>query len=160
VCEYWDGAAWPLLDGQLEEVAVKELGVGFAPSDVPRDQFIDASTAWRRLRTGELDPARMGLSVLGLTGTWFVVGNLMLDVAALNKEEMLPWEKWSVGRDCGPGQEPTPAWSERLDEVAGLLHGSPGAALARRVYGEREWLRVPPTVLSFATGAPVELAVR
>src|SRR4029450_1871963 len=79
--------------------------------DVPRDQFVDASTAWRRVRAGAFDPARMGLSVLGLTGAWFVVGNLMLDAAALNKEEMLPWEKWSGGREGGPGQEPTGAGS-------------------------------------------------
>ena len=103
VCEYWDGSAWRLLDAQLDDTAVRELGVGFAPWDVPRDQFLDAATAWRRLRAGELDPSRMGLSALGLAGTWFAVGELMLDAAALNKDEMLPWEKWSIGRDCGPG---------------------------------------------------------
>jgi hypothetical protein len=160
VCEYWDGAGWHLLDAQLDEVAVQELGVGFAPWDVPRDQFIDASTAWRRLRAGELDPAKMGLSVLGLTGTWFVVGNVMLDVAALNKEEMLPWEKWSVGRECGPGHELASEWAERLDQVARLLAGAPDAPLAQRVYRERDWLRVTPTVLSMLRGGPVEIDVR
>jgi hypothetical protein len=80
VCEYRDGDSWRLLDAQLDADAVAELGVGFAPSNVPRDRFIDASTAWRRLRAGELDATRMGLSVLGLAGTWFAVGNLMLDV--------------------------------------------------------------------------------
>jgi hypothetical protein len=160
VCEYRDGDAWRLLDAQLDEDAVAELGVGFAPSDVPRDQFLDASTAWRRLRAGELDATRMGLSVLGLAGTWFAVGNLMLDVAALNKDEMLPWEKWAVGRDCGPGQELAARWGAELDRVAELLCGSPDAALARRVYRERSWLQVTPTVLSFATGTPVEVAGR
>ena len=84
----------------------------------------------------------------------------MLDVAALNKEEMLPWEKWSLGRDCGPGQDPSPEWCEQLDEVAELLCGSPDASLAQRVYREREWLRVTPRILSFATGAPMEIDVR
>jgi len=160
VCEYWDGEEWRQLDAQLDAAAVQELGIGFVPWDVPRDQFIDASTAWRRMRAGELDPARMGLSVLGLAGAWFVVGNLMLDAAALNKEEMLPWEKWSVGRECGPGQEPTAAVSEKLDEVAELLCGSPDATLARRVYREHEWLRVTERIMSFASGAPVEVDVR
>jgi hypothetical protein len=155
VCEYWDGAAWRLLDAQLDEEAMRQLGEPFVPWDVPRDQFIDASTAWRRLRAGELDPMRMGLSEMGLAGTWFVVGNLMLDVAALNKEEMQPWEKWALGRDCGPGRDPSPEWSEKLDEVADLLSGAADAALAQRVYQEREWLRVTPTILSFATGSPV-----
>lgn len=160
VSEFWDGAGWRLLDAQLDDAAVRELGIAFPPHDVPRDQFIDGSTAWRRLRAGELDPARMGLSVEHLTGAWFAVGNVMLDAAALNKEEMLPWEKWSVGRSCGPGHDPHPAVAAQLDEVAALLHGSPDAAGARRAYQEHEWLRVTPTVLSFASGQPVEVDAR
>jgi Transglutaminase-like superfamily len=160
VCEYWDGEGWCLLDAQLDEAAAQELGITFAPWNVPRDQFIDASTAWRRMRAAELDPAKMGLSVLGLTGTWFVVGNVMLDVAALNKEEMLPWEKWSIGRECGPGHELASEWAEQLDQVARLLAGAPDAPLAQRVYRERDWLRVTPTVLSMLRGGPVEVDVR
>jgi hypothetical protein len=160
VCEYWDGEGWCLLDAQLDEAAAQELGITFAPWNVPRDQFIDASTAWRRMRAAELDPAKMGLSVLGLTGTWFVVGNVMLDVAALNKEEMLPWEKWSIGRECGPGHELASEWAEQLDQVARLLAGAPDAPLAQRVYRERDWLRVTPTVLSMLRGGPVEVDLR
>ena len=159
VCEYWDGSRWRLLDAQLDDATVRESGIDFAPTDVPRDQFVDAQEAWRRLRGGDLDPARVGLSVLGLTGAWFVVGNVMLDIAALNKEEMLPWEKWSLGRECGPGQDPSPAWTERLDRVTGQLTGTPDAALAARVYRENDWLRVTPTVLSFADGVPREITV-
>jgi hypothetical protein len=159
VCEYWDGATWRLLDAQLDEPTRQGCGIGFSPSDVPREQFLDASTAWRRLRAGELDPEKMGLSMLGLCGTWFAVGNLMLDVAALNKEEMLPWEKWSIGRKYGPGSDPSPEWSERLDRVAGLLAGAPDATLAERLYRENEWLRVTPTVQSFVNGAPTEILV-
>jgi hypothetical protein len=44
--------------------------------------------------------------------------------------------------------------------VAALLCGSPDATLAQRVYREHDWLRVTPTVLSFATGVPVEVAAR
>ncbi len=159
VCEYWDGGVWRLLDAQLDEATIRECGIDFSPTDVPRDQFVDASTAWRRVRAAELDPAKLGLSVLGLVGTWFVVGNVMLDVAALNKEEMLPWEKWSIGRECGPGQDPSPASAEKLDRVTSLLAGTPDAALAARVYRENDWLRVTPTILSFADGQPREIAV-
>lgn len=159
VCEYRDGDEWRLLDAQLDDASVRELGLGFSPCDVPRDQFIDGSTAWRRMRAGELDPARIGLSVLGLTGAWFAVGNVMLDAAALNKDELLPWEKWSVGREFGPDHDPDPVWAARFDEVAALLGGSPDAALAQRVYREHEWLRVTPSILSFANGPPVEVEI-
>src|SRR6185503_19998699 len=37
VCEFWDGARWRLLDAQLEEAAVRDFHVEFAPEDVPRE---------------------------------------------------------------------------------------------------------------------------
>ena len=61
VCEYWDGATWRLLDAQLGEHTARDPGIRFSPIDVPRDQFLDASTAWRRMRAGEIDPSTMGL---------------------------------------------------------------------------------------------------
>jgi hypothetical protein len=63
-CEYGDGAAWRLLDAQLDEATVRDGGIGFSPTDVPRDQFVDAGTAWRRLRTGEIDSASWGCRFL------------------------------------------------------------------------------------------------
>jgi hypothetical protein len=157
VCEYWDGSTWRLLDAQLGPHTARDPGIAFSPIDVPRDQFLDASTAWRRMRAGEIDPATMGLSFLGLTGAWFVAGNVMLDTAALNKEEMLPWEKWSAGRELGPGSIVPPAIAERFDAVAALLAGSPDATTAAHVYREHEWLRVTPTVLSFGEQPPAEV---
>jgi hypothetical protein len=159
VCEYRDGDRWRLLDAQLDERAVRELGIRFPPTDVPREQFLDGSTAWRQARAGELDPATMGLSVLGLAGMWLVAGDVMLDVAALNKIELLPWEKWSVGRTLGPGADVPPDVAARFDRVTADLAGTPDADLARRVYRENGWLAVTPTVMSFLTGAPVEVAI-
>jgi hypothetical protein len=159
VCEYRDGDRWRLLDAQLDDTAVRDFGISFPPWDVPREQFIDGSTAWCQARAGKLDPARMGLSGLGLSGMWFAAGEVMLDVAALNKEEMLPWEKWSVGRELGPGATVPASWLAQFDAVARALEGAPAAGLARRTYAERDWLRVTPTVLSFASGAPVELTL-
>jgi hypothetical protein len=159
VCEYRDGGEWQRLDAQLDEAAVRELGISFAPWDLPRDVFLDASTAWCRMRAGELDAAKMGLSGLGLLGAWFVAGNVMLDVAALNKEEMLPWEKWSVGTELGPGRDVPEPVARDFDRVAALLRGAPDAALAQRVYRDEVWLRVPPRVISFLTGEPTEIAV-
>ena len=157
VCEYWDGTAWRLLDAQLDDEALREDAISFTPWDVPRDQFLDGSTAWRRTRAGELDASVFGLSPLGLIGAWFVAGNVLLDAAALNKEEMLPWEKWSIGRDLATRRIVPAEWDERLDEVAATLAGAPDGAVAERVYRDHPWLRVTRTLLSFADGAPVEV---
>lgn len=157
VCERWDGTAWRLLDAQLDAEALREDAIDFAPDDVPRDRFLDASTAWRRMRAGELAADTFGLSPLGLAGAWFVAGNVMLDAAALNKQEMLPWEKWSIGRQLGPGANVPDEWAARLDAVAASLAGAPSGAIAERIYREHGWLRVTPTVVSFADGAPIEV---
>jgi hypothetical protein len=158
VCEYRTDGAWRLLDAQLDEETIRMNGIAFPPTDVPRDQFVVAPTAWRRLRAAEIDAARIGLSPMGFAGGWFVAGNLMLDAAALNKEEMLPWEKWSVGRALGPGATVPADLAERFDAVAAALDGPPpDAATAARVYREQDWLRVTPTVVSFSDGAPTEV---
>lgn len=159
VCEYWDGTQWHLLDAELDEAAVASHGISFAPSDVPRDQFVDGATAWCGVRSGEFDAAKMGISAMGLAGFWFVAGNMMLDVANLNEEGVLPWEKWSVGRELGPGQDVRGRWLEEFDKVAALLRGAPDEELAHRVYRENDWLRVTPTVLSFLGGTPTEVTV-
>ena len=157
VCEYRHDGAWRLLDAQLDGETIRMNGIDFPPTDVPREAFVDAGTAWRRVRSGEIDPTTIGLSPFGFAGLWFVAGNLMLDVAALNKEEMLPWEKWSVGRALGPGATVPADLAARFDVVAATLGGSADAATAARVYREHEWLRVTPTVLSFFDGAPSEV---
>ena len=160
VCELWDDGRWRRIDAQLDEQTRALLRDRFEPWDVPADQFLDAQRTWRRMRAGDLDPDRIGLSPFGLRGAWFAAGNLMLDAAALNREELLPWEKWSIGRELRPGSEVPPAWAERFDEVAARLGDAPDAERAAEVYLDQPWLRVTPSVLTFADGEPEELALK
>ena len=60
--------------------------------DVPRDRFLVAGDAWAQCRTGETEPAKFGIVFANLRGLWYVAGNLVRDIAALNKMEMLPWD--------------------------------------------------------------------
>lgn len=152
VCEYWHDGGWRLLDAQLDETTVADFRIGFSPSDVPRTQFIDASTAWSLLREGKIDPAKTGLSAVGIQGMWFAAGSVFRDIAALNKEEMLPWDAWSLGRELAPGQDLPARTAEFLDRVSGLLKGAPDGDLARRVYRENAWLRVTPKIFSLPDG--------
>jgi hypothetical protein len=46
-----------------------------------------------------------------------VAGNTRLDLAALNKVEMLPWDVWGLGWRAG---EPVPDDLAPLDEIAAL----------------------------------------
>jgi hypothetical protein len=76
-----------------------------------------------------------------------------------NEEGVLPWEKWSVGRGLGQGQDVPTQWLEQFDKVAALLHGAPDEEVVHRVYRKNRWLRVTPTVASFLSGTPSEVAI-
>ncbi|GGV74334.1 hypothetical protein [Streptomyces massasporeus] len=69
--------------------------VPFDPMDVPRDAFLVAGDVWQACRRGRVDPETCGLSsVEKLRGLWFVHGNVLRDLAALNGVELLPWDGW------------------------------------------------------------------
>jgi len=148
VCEVWEDGAWRLVDAQLDTVQRDAFGIPFDPLDVPRTEFVVAGEAWQRCRAGRADPQRFG--ILDLRGLWFVRGNVVRDLAALAKRELLPWDGWGLmaTRDESDADELalldrvaelTQAGDERLPEVLELQRSEPG-------------LRVPRVVMSFNLG--------
>jgi hypothetical protein len=96
VCEYWNApeARWVLVDAQLDQIQQAKLDLGFDPLDIPRDRFLVAGDAWSLCRTGRADPSAFGLGKHW--GLWWIAGNLVRDLAALNNMEMLPWDVWGA----------------------------------------------------------------
>ena len=94
VTEYWneEKQSWVLFDAQLDDRQRELFGIMFDTADVPRDQFVVAGDAWSLCRGGRTDPNAFG--ILDMHGLWFIAGNLVRDVAALNNREMLPWDVW------------------------------------------------------------------
>jgi hypothetical protein len=118
VCEYWNSSAsrWMLVDAQLDELQRDKLSISFDPLDVPRDQFLVGGKAWQLCREGQADPDTFGIT--DLHGLWFVRGNLVRDIASLNKVELLPWDSWGI---IEPRDEDLPAGHLAfLDQLAGL----------------------------------------
>lgn len=98
VTEYWDDKRrhWVLFDAQLDDRQREVFGISFDPADVPRDQFLVAGDAWSRCRSSRADPNAFG--ILDMHGLWFIAGNIIRDLAALNNREMLPWDVWGAMR--------------------------------------------------------------
>ena len=98
VCEYWNAAEkrWILVDAQLDAIQRKALNINFDPTDTPRNKFIIAGDAWQMCRSGGADPAAFGLTHIHESGLWFIAGNVLRDLASLNKMEMLPWDLWGM----------------------------------------------------------------
>ncbi len=118
VAEYWNSTQnrWILVDAQLDEVQRKTFKSSFDPHDVPRDSFILAGEAWRQCRNGQADPSLFGLSMMNEEGLWWIAQNLIRDLAALNRMEMLPWDVW--GAMPKPTSEITDSEIDLFDRVS------------------------------------------
>lgn len=156
VCEYWNAgeARWVLADAQLDTVQRKLFHPDFYPLDVPRDRFIIAGDAWQMCRAGRARADRFGLShVPGLGGMWFIAGNVLRDLAALNRMELLPWDVWGLMQmnDAGllGGEK-----GALLDRVAALTLAEDGAFSEVCAIYEDDRLRVPPVVFNALRNAP------
>jgi hypothetical protein len=150
ITEYWNDAQarWMLVDVQFDEVWREQLKIDHDVLDVPRDRFLVAGDAWSRCRSGQADTSKFGIFVGDMRGLWFIAAELVRDMAALNKMEMLPWDIW--GGMPKPNEELDPKQLTFFDRVAELTH-NPEASFdeLRKLYSTDERLRVPDTVFNF-----------
>jgi len=160
VCEYWNGPdeRWQLVDAQLDEFQRGVLNLPFDVMDVPRDQFVVAGKAWQMCLAGEADPDTFGLSVLNEHGLWWVRQNLVRDVAALNKMEMLPWDGWGLAE--GMHDDLPDGDISLLDRIA-ALSTRPDAVFdeLRGEYDGDSRLRVPPLIRSHTAAGDREVSI-
>ena len=99
ILEYWNGTRWVAVDAEMSPAHIQRHNIAFDVLDVPNDQFIRGGRGWLMCRREGADPQRFGLSAkLPLRGAIFVLTELLLDLAALNKVEMLCWDSWGIVR--------------------------------------------------------------
>jgi Transglutaminase-like superfamily len=149
VAEYWNAAQsrWVLVDAQLDAALCDAMKPDFDPLDVPRDRFIIAGDAWQQCRSGRTSADLFGLTYVGLKGMWFIAGNVIRDLAALNGMEMLPWDVW--GAMPKDDAELTEDGTMLLDRIAALTLAGDGAFEdLRACYESDQRLRVPPVVFN------------
>lgn len=146
VCEYWNAAEerWIFVDAQFDEVWRERLHIEHDVLDVPRDRFLIAADAWARCRSGQEEASKFGIFKGDLRGLWFIADNLVHDVAALNKMEMLQWDTW--GSMPRPGESLDGSRLAFFDRLATLTRSADASFTElRRLYGE-DGIAVPATV--------------
>ncbi|CAG6391575.1 transglutaminase-like domain-containing protein [Streptomyces cocklensis] len=150
VTEYWDDArGWLLADPQIADP--EHYTMDFDPMDVPRDRFLVAGSAWQKIRAGQAHADSFGLALdeNPMVGSWFVAGDIRLDLAALNKVETLLWDIWGTG--ASSEDEMTDGIRALYDEAAAVTAGpEPDFAAVRDLFTTNDGLRTPRTVLSLA----------
>ena len=153
VAEYWNAAdgRWHMVDAQLDDTWRKLINFEGDRFDITPTEFVTAGHAWQAWRRGELDAGRCGLSAINEHGSFWIAGNLRLDLASLNKVEMLPWDVWGAGWE--PGQEPTEELLALYDSVAELTV-DPDARFAdlRARYDNDDQLRMNGSVFNVNLG--------
>jgi hypothetical protein len=153
VAEVWDADAgrWQMVDAQLDATWQRMIGFTGDPLSITPTEFVTAGHAWQAWRRGDLDADRCGLTSVGEHGAHWIAGNLRLDLAALNKVEMNPWDVW--GPPWEPGDVPSQALLELFDSVAELTV-DPDRHLAelRERYESDDALRMDGTVLNVLRG--------
>jgi hypothetical protein len=149
VCEYWNAlqSRWIIVDPQFDQVWRQKLEVDHDILDVPHDRFIMAGDAWMRCRSGNADPAKFGIFKGDLRGLWFIAGEVVRDLAALNKMEMLPWDSWgAIPYPNEPLNDNQLAFFDRL----AISTQSPDDSFSelRSLYEGNDRLHVPTTIFN------------
>jgi hypothetical protein len=156
-CEIWRAGEkrWRLADAQLDDFQRRALKIDFDPTEIPEGAFLTAGAAWRLCRAGQADPATFG--IFDMSGMGFILGNLLRDLAALNKVELLPWDCWGIMNEIAGDEDISETHLRLLDEVAQLTTAAdtPLSAI-RAIYENEPGLRVPPTVRSHVAERPIE----
>ena len=154
VTEYWSDTKrrWVLADAQIDAQQCEKFGIDFDTLDVPRDKFLVAGDAWKLCRDGKARPQAFG--VLDMFGLWFIAGNVIRDVAALNNHEMLPWDVWG-----GMSQTDAGIDFDFIDRLAALTH-EPDKHLdkLRAAYDDAR-IAVPPTVFNAVLNRPETVSI-
>ncbi len=151
IAEFWDSRErrWRLVDAELDELAIQENNIQFDVDDIPRDQFLVGGKAWQMCRTGAADPDRFGVAgFTDMKGLPFVRGNLILDLAAQNKMELLNWDCWGLmlrGLGAHTDEE-----LRLLDKVAVLTQaGNEALSEMKALYEAEASLKVPAVIMCY-----------
>jgi hypothetical protein len=162
VAEFWDSREkrWRLVDAELDKLTIEENNIQFEVYDIPRDQFLVGGKAWQMCRAGVADPNRFGVSGFGdMKGLPFVRGNLILDLAAQNKMELLDWDCWGLmlrGLKAHTDEE-----LRLLDKVAVLTQaGNEALPEMQTLYEAEADLKVPAVITCYnPVGASFEVTL-
>lgn len=150
VGELWDEKErrWRLVDSGLGDDFTGPDGTHVNALDLPRDKILVAGAAWKMCRSGAADPKTFlvnpNLDIEKTRGWLQIRHNMLQDLAALNKNEMILWDTWSdLAKRTSDNDYP------KLDRLAEQMSAMDlDIANLIRVYEVDPDLRIPDVVLS------------
>ena len=140
VVEFRADGRWIRVDPEVLGAAVIDRA-----DDLLADDFLSGTEAWLAYRAARIEPDRFGVYGTENWGVGEIRGNVVRDLAALNKVEMLPWDDWGempAGYDDTAG----PHYDQLLDRCAQSCTEDDVSEIAQ--LGALGELRVPDSLLS------------
>lgn len=165
VAEIWDPDArrWRLVDA---DVPAAREGLAEGGVDVldlrPGVDFQTAPQAWRQVRAAGAKGGAVATSRYAgfvdappdLRGEPFIAHNVVHDLAALDKTELLLWEEWGALLGYVYTESMPEAEKVRLDEVAAVTEHQDVRIEDVKRFMERKEFAVPSTVMLYDPYAP------
>ena len=145
IIEYWRASEerWGRVDPQYSDRFFSTMHAGATSESLAQSMYWSGGEAWARCRRGELDPDRCNMGGDNW-GIGEVRGSVLYDLAALNQDEMLPWDVW--GRmEAAYRSETDAAYDDLLDEVSAVIEAGDLDAI-RALYAANDDLRVPAAI--------------
>jgi hypothetical protein len=122
--EYCDGQRWIRIDPEILGGSVIDHAHDLLSAD-----FLTGAEAWTAHRAGSIDPDTFGVYGTENWGVGEIRGNLVKDLASLNKIEVLPWDEWGK-MEAGYDNTAGPEYDELLDRCAQACNGDDLRAIA------------------------------
>jgi hypothetical protein len=143
ICEYWDKnkEGWVKVDTQLDDLHTKHLKIKFNPLDVPGDCFLTAGESWLKYRKENIDPNKFG--VLHIKGSGLIKANIIRDIFALRKIELLPWDSGWGALEKGvyePVSEEEKPYFDKLSRIS----SEASSGEIHKAFHEDEQVKFPP----------------
>jgi len=163
LCEYWEAEEnrWVLVDTEINDEIRREYNIdpSFNSFDVKHNQFIFSGEAWQLCRSGKADPKKFGVPSINLWGLWLVRGNLLRDLATLNKVELLPWDYTKFSdKQFEKMSELPPKEVDLLDRLAeAVANVDDDWRKVRELYKSNPKLQVHKKVTSYTNLGPREV---
>lgn len=155
VAEVWPDGQWILVDAELGPEVRDEMHIDFDPLNVPRNRFLTAGPAWQALRQGKIPGDRIGVPFLKIAGSWFAVGSLQRDLAALNRIELLPWDYWGAALEATESGQISYDKMGKLDSLAqALSEPDRNGETLQHLFRTDPDFRLPEEIVSYSDDTP------
>ncbi len=163
VCEYFDkkDSKWKLVDSELGQGEKQKYKIDFEITNIPRDRFIVAGKAWLMALRNKINPDILGVKEIKVKGYWFIKADVVRDLAALNRIELLPWDYTEYIDD--PFKNIGDRSGDEIELISNIAAITSKEEInldeALRIYKKNKNLQILKMIKSYSLKGPIDIQI-